>query len=131
AASVLASTAVSISGPVLTINKTASTTSIRGPINPATVIVDYTIQYANVGNGGAVGVALTDVVPTGFTLQIGANTTTGCTQTGSTVSCNSTAVPTTLAAGATGFVNLRFAVGSTATSPSINTATVSSTGIPS
>jgi uncharacterized repeat protein (TIGR01451 family) len=131
AASVQASAVVSISGPVLAINKTASTTSIRAPINPATVTVDYTIQYANIGNGGAVGVALTDVVPTGFTLVIGAGTTTGCTQAGATISCNATAVPTTLAAGATGFVNLRFNVGSTATSPSINTATVSSTGIPS
>ena len=134
ATTVNASANLSISGPVLAINKVGSTTEMISPINPATVIIDYVLQYANVGNGGATGVTLTDAVPTGFLLQIGANTTTGCTQpggSGTTVSCNSTAVPTTLAAGATGFVNLRFAVGSTATNPSSNTATVNSTGIPS
>src|SRR5207302_6422130 len=62
AASVDASASLSVNGPVLTINKVGSPTSIITPINPATVVVDYTIQYANIGNGTATGVALTDVV---------------------------------------------------------------------
>jgi uncharacterized repeat protein (TIGR01451 family)/fimbrial isopeptide formation D2 family protein len=131
AADVSASASLSVNGPLLAINKVGSTTSIITPVNPATVVVDYTLQYANVGNGTATGVALTDVVPTGFTLVIGANTTTGCTQAGTTISCNSTAVPTTLPAGVTRSVILRFNVGSTAPDPSVNTATVTGTGIPS
>ncbi|HEY2093393.1 MAG TPA: C25 family cysteine peptidase [Thermoanaerobaculia bacterium] len=131
AATVTASANLSISGPLLAINKVGSTSSIISPVNPATVQIDYVLQYANVGNATATGVALSDVVPAGFTLQIGAGTTTGCTQAGTTVSCNTTAVPTTLGAGLTGTVNLRFLVGSTATGPSVNTATVTGTGIPS
>jgi uncharacterized repeat protein (TIGR01451 family)/fimbrial isopeptide formation D2 family protein len=132
AATVQASASLSVNGPVLAINKTGSTTSIIAPISPATVIVDMVIQYANIGNADATGVTLTDALPaTGWTLQIGAGTTTGCTQTGTTVNCNSTAVPTTLPAGVTRSVNLRFAVGATAPNPSGDTATVSSTGIPS
>ncbi|HEY2323880.1 MAG TPA: DUF11 domain-containing protein, partial [Thermoanaerobaculia bacterium] len=129
--SVSASANLSISGPVLAINKVGSTSTIISPTNPATVQIDYVLQYANVGNGPATGVTLNDVVPSGFALQIGAGTTTGCTQAGTTVSCNSTAVPTTLAAGSTGTVNLRFAVSSTATTPAVNTATVSAIGISS
>jgi uncharacterized repeat protein (TIGR01451 family)/fimbrial isopeptide formation D2 family protein len=132
AAQVSATASLSVNGPLLAINKTASTSRIVAQVNPNTVLIDYVIQYANIGNATATGVTLTDVIPAaGFTLQIGANTTTGCTQAGTTISCNATAVPTTLAAGATGFVNLRFAVGSTAVSPAVNTATVSGTGIPS
>jgi uncharacterized repeat protein (TIGR01451 family) len=130
AATVTSSANLSISGPLLAINKVGSTSSIISPVNPATVQIDYVLQYANVGNATATGVTLSDVVPAGFTLQIGAGTTTGCTQAGTTVSCNSTAVPTTLAAGNTGTVNLRFLVSSTATSPATNTASISGTGIP-
>jgi uncharacterized repeat protein (TIGR01451 family) len=120
---------VSINGPVLTINKTASTNVIVQQTAGNTVLVDYTIEYANTGNADATGVTLSDALPnagTGFTLQIGAGTTTGCTQSGGTITCTSTAVPTTLPAGTTRFVTLRFAVGATASAPtSINTATVS------
>src|SRR5205814_1462652 len=72
AATVTASASLSVNGPVLAINKVGSTSSIIAPVNPATVTVDYVIQYANIGNGDATGVTLTDVVPTGFTLVIGA-----------------------------------------------------------
>ncbi len=114
-----ASVPLFVSGPVLTIAKTASTTQA---VPPATV--DYTIEYANVGNAVASITTLTDVVPAGFTLVTGAPTTAGCTQAGgigTTVTCtfnNSLATDTTVP------VTLRFTVSVAAPATSTNTATI-------
>jgi uncharacterized repeat protein (TIGR01451 family) len=115
---VAGSTSGLISGPVLIISKTANRSTV---ILPATV--DYTITYANAGTAAANLTTLTDLVPTGFTLQTGAPTTAGCTQVGTTVTCT---INSSLAAGATGSVTLRFALANTITAPSAqqNTATI-------
>jgi uncharacterized repeat protein (TIGR01451 family) len=86
---------------------------------PATV--DYTITFANVGDGTANVTTMTDVVPTGFTLVPGAPTSAGCTQVGTTVTCT---VSAPLTAGASLTRTLRFTVSTAAPSPSVNTATV-------
>jgi len=106
-----------VSGPVLAIFKSA-TASV---ITPAGT-VDYTIEYANVGNANASITTLTDQLPaTGFTLVTGAPTTAGCTQTGTLVTCN---INNTLAPGATATVTLRFTVSTAAPASGLNTATI-------
>jgi uncharacterized repeat protein (TIGR01451 family) len=115
-AAINASANLLVSGPVLAITKTASASAVA---TPATV--DYTLMYSNVGDASASITIVTDVVPTGFTLVVGAPTTSGCVQAGSTVTCT---VNSSLAAGASGTVTLRFTVSTAATDPSVNTATV-------
>lgn len=116
AAPVNAATTIYVSGPVLSIYKTANTSVLT----PAGTI-DYTIEYANIGNQAASITTLTDSVPTGFTLQTGAPTTAGCTQAGSLVTCS---FNNTLNPGTTAIVTLRFAVSTSAVDPSTNTATI-------
>ncbi|HEY0371298.1 MAG TPA: DUF11 domain-containing protein, partial [Thermoanaerobaculia bacterium] len=108
-----------VSGPRLAITKTASTSAT---ITPATV--DYTLKYSNVGDTAASITTVTDTVPVGFLLVVGAPTTAGCTQpggSGTTVTCT---VNNSLAAAASATITLRFTVQATAVNPSNNTATV-------
>lgn len=117
AATVQASANLFVSGPVLTIFKSATNSTIT----PAGT-VDYTIEYANVGNATANITTLTDALPaTGFTLVTGAPTTAGCTQAGTTVTCN---INNTLAAGSTATITLRFTVSTAAPAAGQNTATI-------
>ena len=116
APSVNATKNVFVSGPVLAIAKTASASAIV----PAGT-VDYTITYTNVGDATANITTVTDVVPTGFTLAVGAPTTAGCVQAAQTVTCT---VNASLAAGASATRVLRFNVSTAAPHPSVNTATV-------
>ncbi|HEX9459160.1 MAG TPA: hypothetical protein VGA84_08455, partial [Thermoanaerobaculia bacterium] len=111
-----ASTSLSVSGPLLSITKTASTAAV---VPPGTV--DYYIDYANTGNQTANITTLTDTIPTGFTLVTGAPTTSGCTASGSTVTCT---INNTLAAGSTANITLRFSVSASAVNPSSDTATI-------
>ncbi|HYK00888.1 MAG TPA: C25 family cysteine peptidase [Thermoanaerobaculia bacterium] len=116
APTVNASANVFVSGPVLAISKTATAGSVAAPAT-----VDYTITFANVGDGTANVTTMTDVVPTGFTLVAGAPTSAGCTQAGTTITCT---VSAPLTAGASLTRTLRFTVSTAAPSPSVNTATV-------
>jgi len=117
AAPVSATANLFVSGPLLTIFKSATASTIT----PAGT-VDYTIEYANIGNATANITTLTDALPaTGFTLQTGAPTTAGCTQTGTTVTCN---INNTLTAGSTATITLRFAVSTAAPAAGTNTATI-------
>ncbi|MGZ8731583.1 MAG: C25 family cysteine peptidase [Thermoanaerobaculia bacterium] len=118
-AQISASANLLVSGPVLAITKTASASVVA---TPATV--DYTLTYSNVGSSSASVTTVTDSVPTGFLLVTGAPTTSGCTQPGGTGTLVTCAVNSSLAAGASATVTLRFTVQTTATSPSTNTATV-------
>jgi uncharacterized repeat protein (TIGR01451 family)/fimbrial isopeptide formation D2 family protein len=128
AATVTASANVFVSGPLMTISKNANV-SVVTPVGT----VDYTIEYANIGNGatGAVLTSLTDVVPAGFTLVTGGGspTTANCTQAGGVgtiVTCTAAALTTPLAAGTTASVTLRFSVSGAAPILSTNTATINS-----
>ena len=117
AAPVSATANLFVSGPLLSIFKSATASTIT----PAGT-VDYTIEYANIGNAPASITTLTDALPaTGFTLQTGAPTTAGCTQTGTTVTCN---INNTLNAGSTATITLRFAVSTAAPAAGLNTATI-------
>jgi uncharacterized repeat protein (TIGR01451 family) len=119
---VQASTSGLVTGPVLAINKTASTSIV---VAPGTM--SYVIQYANVGTAAATGVAISDSwTGAGFTLSSfsGTTLTPVCVQSGTTVNCTMT--PSTLAAGATGSVTLNFTV-TAAAGTYTDTATVSAT----
>ena len=105
-----------VSGPRLAIEKTASVSAVAAPAT-----VDYTLKYSNVGDAAALVTTVTDTVPAGFTLQTGAPTTAGCTQSGSLVTCN---VNASLAAAASSTITLRFSVTTSAVDPSVNIATV-------
>ncbi|HEX8619363.1 MAG TPA: hypothetical protein VF911_17405, partial [Thermoanaerobaculia bacterium] len=105
-----------VSGPLLAISKTASASAI---VPPGTV--DYTITYSNIGDATANITTVTDLVPAGFTLAVGAPTTAGCVQAAQTVTCT---VNAALAAGASATRVLRFNVTVAAPHPSVNTATV-------
>jgi len=117
---VSASTALFVSGPVLTLAKTANTSVLT----PATT-VSYTIEYANVGNQSAALTTLTDTIPTGFTFTgftAGtAPTATSCAAAAGLVTCQ---INNSLAAGVTGSVQLNFNVAGTAVDPSVNVATI-------
>ena len=102
-----------------------------GGVNAAAVatlaFIDYTIQYANIGTATATGLTFSDAIPSGFTLQTSASTA-GCTQSGTTVTCNlASSNGTSLTAGTTALVTLRFAVSTSAPNPSNNTVTMTST----
>jgi uncharacterized repeat protein (TIGR01451 family) len=114
---VTASANIYVTGPVLAIQKTASSSTVALPATN----VDYTITYSNVGDAAAAITTLTDVVPTGFTLVTGAPTTSGCTQSGTTITCN---INATLNAGSSNSITLRFNIATTAPVSSTNTATV-------
>jgi uncharacterized repeat protein (TIGR01451 family) len=108
---------VFVSGPVLTISKTASTSAVVPTAN-----VTYTLQYANVGNANASITTLTDAVPAGFTLV--APIPAGCAQSGGaggTVTCT---INNTLTPGSTATVTLVFSVGTGAPASATNTATI-------
>ena len=115
-AQISASANLLVSGPRLAITKTASASAVAAPAT-----VDYTLTYSNVGDTAASITTVTDTVPAGFTLVTGAPTSAGCTQSGALVTCN---VNASLAAGASATIVLRFSVGTTATTPSTNVATV-------
>jgi len=119
ASPVSASVSVIVSGPVLAISKTANESYA-----PLAATVDYTIEYANVGNAPASITTLTDTVPAGFTLVTGAPTTAGCTQAGGAGGLVTCTFNNSLAAGATVPVTLRFTVGVTAPASSVNTAQI-------
>jgi uncharacterized repeat protein (TIGR01451 family) len=109
-----------VNGPLLAINKTASTT-----VTPVPASVSYTIAIANVGNAVATDVRVTDVVPAGFSLTSHSTDFAGmsCAQAGATVTCG----PVTglsLAAGATRTIQLTFSLTAAVPNPSVNTATV-------
>ena|GEM_PF-430558 len=118
---VSASTTLVVSGPVMAINKTANKSEV---VADGTQTVDYYIDYSNTGNATANITTLTDSAQTGFTLQTGAPTTSGCTQPGGSGTLVTCTINNTLAAGATANITLRFLVGATATNPSNDTATV-------
>ena len=108
-----------VTGPRLAITKSANVSSV---IPPATV--DYTITYSNVGDTAASITTVTDAVPAGFTLVVGAPTTAGCVQAGGAGGLVTCTVNASLAAGASATRVLRFSVAATAPNPSTNTATV-------
>ena len=119
AATETATATVLVSGPALTITKTASASAVA-----PSATVDYTITYSNVGDVSASITTVTDTVPAGFTLVTGAPTTAGCTQPGGAGTQVTCTVNAALAAGASATRVLRFTVGATAPDPSVNTATV-------
>ena len=119
AATETATASVLVSGPALTITKTASASAV---VPPATV--DYTITYSNVGDVAASITTVTDTVPAGFTLLAGAPTTAGCTQPGGIGTQVTCTINASLAAGASATRVLRFSVSAAAPNPSTNTATV-------
>jgi len=125
APAVTASVPFFVSGPVLTIFKSATNSNVVVPPVAANPGVDYTIEYANVGNATANITTLTDTVPTGFTLVTGGGSPTpaSCAQAGSLVTCT---FNNTLTAGSFVSITLRFSVTAAATSPSTNTATINS-----
>ena len=119
AGSVTATANVMVSGPRLAITKTANTSVV---VPPATV--DYTITFSNVGDQAANITTVTDSVPAGFLLAVGAPTTAGCTQLGGIGTVVTCTVNASLAAGASATRVLRFNVTAAAPNPSNNTATV-------
>lgn len=123
APTVNASANLFVSGPLLAITKTASASSVVPTSN-----VDYTITFTNIGDATANITTVTDVVPVGHTLVVGAPTSAGCTQAGTTITCT---VASTLAVGASATRVLRISVGPTAPDPSVNTATVNASNAPS
>lgn len=122
AATVDAYANVMVSGPVLSITKSASASSVALPAT-----VDYTIVYSNIGDSSAFVTNVVDDVPQDFTLVTGAPTTAGCTQAGGAGGDVTCTINSNLAPGASGTVVLRFTVGATALNPSPNTATVNAT----
>jgi uncharacterized repeat protein (TIGR01451 family) len=110
-----------VSGPLLAIYKTANETYA-----PLTATVDYTIEYANIGNAPAAITTLTDALPSGFTIT--GVIPAGCGQSGRLVTCTAgpaAAVNTTLAAGATATVTLHFTVASTSGTGTVATTNAS------
>lgn len=116
---VTSSATVIISGPALSITKTANSSAVTPPAT-----VDYSITYANIGDAAALITNLVDDVPAGFTLSIGAPTTAGCTQAGGAGGDVTCAINNTLNAGSSNTITLRFSVGTTAPNPSPNIATI-------
>jgi uncharacterized repeat protein (TIGR01451 family) len=119
-----ASASVGINGPALVLQKTGDKLSVD-PLaaSPGNRVI-YTISYRNTGNATANGVTITDPVPTGFTFVPGSSSP-SCVLGGSTVTCTIG----TLAAGASGSVNIAMTANNpfTGSNPTTNTATIQGT----